>query len=126
MKCLLFYFFIYVCKISRIFTFQKYKKGVEEAPGMVEFTHERFKTQEICEKAVERCLYELTIAPDQYRAQQMFETAVLSDTKKLRFVFNHFKNHNISEIPVCVYSFSLKSVLNLYNQEVHEKIIERC
>ena len=28
--------------ISRIFTFQKYKKGVEEAAGMLQLTPERF------------------------------------------------------------------------------------
>ena len=60
---------------------------------MLEFISDCFKTEEIYEKAIERWLYALALAPDHYKTKQMFKAAVLSDSKKLRFVLNHYKTH---------------------------------
>ena len=60
---------------------------------MLKFIPDCFKTQEICEKAIERWLYALALVPDHSKTKQMYKTAVLSDPKKLRFVLNNFKTH---------------------------------
>ena len=72
------FFFSYI-KTSRIFTFQKYNKVVEEEPGMLECIPDHFKTQETFETSIGRCLFALTLAPDQYKKQQIFKTVFLSE-----------------------------------------------
>ena len=75
------------------------EKGAEEEeyehwrkdPWLLKFFLDRFKTQEICMKALEAGLWQLKDVPDQYKSQEICDKAVRVDSWSLKFVSDHFK-----------------------------------
>ena len=55
------------------------EKIVEKAPWMLEYVPEQFKTQEMCDKALEETpYYMLGHVPDQFKTQEMCDEVIRS------------------------------------------------
>ena len=54
-------------------------------------TSDHFKTKEMCEKAVEACLWSLEYVPDNLKTQGMCKKAVEKDPRMVMHVPDHFK-----------------------------------
>ena len=59
------------------------------------FIPDHLKTQEICEKAAEKKLYQLGDFPDHFKIQKMCERAVENEPETLKYVLDPFKTRDM-------------------------------
>ena len=55
-------------------------KAILKNGGTLEFVHERYKSQEMYDKAVNTCLFVFVSVPDRWKTQEMCNGVVFKDT----------------------------------------------
>ena len=74
----------------------------------------------MCERAVKRFSYTFSYIPDQCKTQQIYkntENTVLKDPKKLLFVPNQYKSHEMNEKDIFSYPYIMETVLDCYTTQ---------
>ena len=66
------------------------KKCVTKLPvntfsSTIEYIPDQFKTQEICDKALDKCLFVFYSVPNQYKTQEMGDKIVSDNPFKLKY-----------------------------------------
>ena len=101
-------------------------KGRRKQTRNLEFIPDQYKTQMMCERAVEDEQETLEFVPDQYNIQMMCETAFEKYTRAIEFVRDQYKTKGICNEAVEAYPCTLKFVPDKYKtQMICEKAFEK-
>ena len=65
---------------------------------MLEYVPNHFRTQEMCERAVEENIWSVVYVPDQYKTQEMCDKAVEEYLRLLKYVPDSFKKQIIKAV----------------------------
>ena len=58
----------------------------------MEFVRECYNTQEICDKALNKCFIAVFAIPDQYKIQDMCDRIISEENFSIRYVSDLYKN----------------------------------
>ena len=61
------------------------QEAVDSYPSAIQFVPECYKTQEMCIKTVDTCLFKFDSVPDQYKTQEMRDKAVSENSFMLKY-----------------------------------------
>ena len=64
---------------------------MDNYPHALEFVPECYMTQEMCDKAVNRCFFVFDSIPNQFETQEMCNNIIAEDPFSMRFVPDQYK-----------------------------------
>ena len=74
-----------------------YNKTVSNYPSAMQFVPEFYKTQEMCDKAVNTCFLVFYSGPDRYKTQEMCDRVVSKDAFMLIYCTDRYKTQKMCD-----------------------------
>ena len=72
------------------------EKGASTYPSKIQFVTECFMTQEMCDKAVNRCFFGFDSIPYNHKTQEMGDSVVFEDPFSIEYCPYKYKTQRIS------------------------------
>ena len=85
-------------------------KSFSSYPSTIKYVPDQFKTQEICDKAVDKCYFVFNFVSDQFKTEKMCNEVVSNDLFKLKYCHDRHKIQNTCDKAVDDCLASLKFV----------------